>query len=395
MKQVKSNLSGIFMSSSARNKKYDGDKSAFNFSEIQNVIKSKSLQQLMEHESFPIILICFVLGFITIIYIIIASFSTAFILNNNNSDSNISSSLPMHPQYDNELIIEIEEVLSKIMDLRKKGNMKDYEAFLQPTMQIHCLDHLGKSFLNVQALESFHMNLAETISFVSAGNVFTEHEHLMVTSLGGIIDPKNSKESQHIIDTAKACPLLTALHELGATKQSNKANTTEKDGNSDTDSDEKFDQEYSWQNMEEFMNLMYSSISKTGQCLRIAKELSKDNLKIFIMNFYEMADIIGKETAKEEADGAKDLGNYYHDPNSPDYKKYVIGRDGGVYETDKYDDTNDEYIRCPEIERILNDKFMLDDNLSYTNVKIAIDETFDEWYIKMQGKLGLKDKSQD
>eukprot|EP00483_Globobulimina_turgida_P004101 UN04109 len=139
--------------------------------------------------------------------------------------------------------------------------------------------------------------------------------------------------------------------------------------------------------MQEFMDLMYKSVTKSGECLRIAKELSKENIKSFILNFYEMADIIGRETVKEEENGEADLGNYKSDPNSLDYRKYVIGRDGGVYETDKYDDTNDEYLRCSAIEGILNDKFVLDENLSYTNVKIAIDEKFDGWYDKLKQKI--------
>eukprot|EP01083_Nonionella_stella_P221237 790617_1 len=116
------------------------------------------------------------------------------------------------------------------------------------------------------------------------------------------------------------------------------------------DSGEKFDQQYSWQNMQEFMELMFTSITKSGECLRIAKELKKENIKLFILNFYEMADIIGTQTAKEEKEGATDLGLYHADPNSAEYRKYVIGRDGGVYETDKELDNSDEYLHCTGVE---------------------------------------------
>eukprot|EP01083_Nonionella_stella_P063037 163856_1 len=148
--------------------------------------------------------------------------------------------------------------------------MKDYETFLQPTMQKYCLNHLGKKYMNIKALESFHMNIAETISFISAGNTFIEHKSLVVTDLGAIIDPSSSKGSD-----AKTCPLLTALYELGAEKQvhDNKTTKNDKETKDKKDSGEKFDQQYSWQNMQEFMELMFTSITKSGECLRIAKEL--------------------------------------------------------------------------------------------------------------------------
>merc|ERR1712154_594413 len=106
----------------------------------------------MDHDASPMLLICAVLCFIFILYIIIASFASLALT------SNIKESSP-NTQYPRELMIEIEEVLSKLMELRKNGNMKDYEAFLQPTMQKYCLDNLGRSYLDMAALESFHMNL--------------------------------------------------------------------------------------------------------------------------------------------------------------------------------------------------------------------------------------------
>eukprot|EP00483_Globobulimina_turgida_P009988 UN10007 len=84
IKKVKSNLSGLFLSNSSRNKKYDGAKSGMSslaFSEIHVAIKNKSLEKLMEHESAPIILVCAILAFIAILYIIIAAFSSAFVIN--------------------------------------------------------------------------------------------------------------------------------------------------------------------------------------------------------------------------------------------------------------------------------------------------------------------------
>jgi len=364
--QVKSTVGSIFLSNSARNKKYDGERvNSFDFSEIQKAIKSKSFQELLDHELFPIILVTAVLCFIIFLYIIIAVFSSSFIFS-----SELSNNL-----------IEVEEILSKLMQLRKNGNMKEYEEFLQPSMQKYCLNDLGSSYFDTPALESFHMNLAETISFIARGGKFTEHNELAVNQMGGIIDPSNSKDSTVINQNTKSCPLLTALYELGAAKKSNtKTEKTENKDEENDDGDDRFDQRYSWTNMEEFMQLISRSLSGSGECLRVARELNKDKLKVFILNFYEMADIIGRATEKEEAAGDYSYNDFVVDPTSKDYKKYVIGRDGGIYETDKYDVESDEYLKCRSFEMILNDKFVLDENLSYTNVKIAMDETFDDWY---------------
>lgn len=69
--------------------------------------------------------------------------------------------------------------------------------------------------------------------------------------MGGIIDPSNSKEQAVINQNTKSCPLLAALYDLGAAKTSD--TITEKTENKDddkSDSDDRFDQRYSWTNME-------------------------------------------------------------------------------------------------------------------------------------------------
>ena len=96
-----------------------------------------------------------------------------------------------------------------------------------------------------------------------------------------------------------------------------------------------------------------------------------------------MADIIGRQTEKDENEGKYVDPDYHNDPTSNDWRKYVIGKDGSIYETNEYKDGN-EYIHCNKVEEILNDKFVLDENLSYTNIKIAIDDKYDEWYKKIK-----------
>merc|ERR1712154_222203 len=272
------------------------------------------------------------------------------------------------------------------------GNMKIYESFLTPAMDKYCLNWLAEFhgfYLDTAALESFHMNLASIVSFVASGRPFTNHTKLYVTKNGGIIDPSNSKEPQYIIDTAKPCPLLTELYSLRATKNASNTNKG-KMVNGDTDSRDKFDKKFSWKNIDEFMEVMTVDLFMSdSKCMQIPRELEKETLKTFIFNFYEMLALIGRDTEKqanEDPTGEKDKEFYLFrpDPNSTDYKKYVVGRDGGIYQTEKYDDK--EYFHCFAIELILNDKLFLDENLSFTNVKIGIDHKFDEWW---ESKLRL------
>eukprot|EP00486_Rosalina_sp_Unknown_P001262 CAMPEP_0201566548 /NCGR_PEP_ID=MMETSP0190_2-20130828/6377_1 /ASSEMBLY_ACC=CAM_ASM_000263 /TAXON_ID=37353 /ORGANISM="Rosalina sp." /LENGTH=395 /DNA_ID=CAMNT_0047985399 /DNA_START=116 /DNA_END=1300 /DNA_ORIENTATION=+ len=395
---MRSTFTGVFLSNSAKHKKFDGSKQSFDFDYADlkdQLMNIKSWNDYTESDLHPYGLICSILSCIGITYMILAGLSSIFL--SSGIDTNITLPIPTNP----DLIIEIEEVLGKLIDLRKNGNMKEYEAFLSPSMEKYCLHHLGNTYLNLPSLESFHMNVADMISFIARGNKFTEHTSLGVNQMGGIIDPSNGRPGNHheanweSVSTvnSKPCPLLDALYQLGAadkktytvnveTKPDTVDINTEKKWE-DTDYETRFDQRYSWKNMEEFLDLVFQTVSGSGECLRIAKELSKDNMKSFILNFYEMADLIGREIEKERESGElsdEELDAYRVDPKSNNFRKYVIGREGTIYETDVYDNSdNDEYLKCQAVELVLNDKFVLDENLSYTNVKIAIDEKFNEW----------------
>eukprot|EP01083_Nonionella_stella_P304096 1055253_1 len=175
-KQVRSNFDNFFLSNSARNKKFDdSNKTSFDFSEIKDAIKYGSWEQLLESDSAPAVIICAVITFITILYLIIGLCTRSYVQNYEKPAI----------EYNNNLTIEIEEVLSKLMDLRKTGNMNEYEAFLQPTMKKYCLDHLEAAYLDTEAMESFHMNLAETVSFITQGGAFKQHKSLKLTKSGG------------------------------------------------------------------------------------------------------------------------------------------------------------------------------------------------------------------
>ena len=194
----------------------------------------------------------------------------------------------------------------------------------------------------------------------------------------------------------KSCRLLDALYALGATDKKTfdvnaETDTVEITKDKDSDFDTRFDQRYSWKNMEEFLDLVFKTITDSGECLRIPKELNKENMKSFILNFYEMADLIGRNIEKETKNGdisEEEVNSYKVNSKSKDFRKYVIGREGTIYETDVYDNSDaDEYLKCSAMELVLNDKFVLDDNLTYTNIKIAIDEKFNDWYDKLLKKI--------
>merc|ERR1712130_729017 len=190
-------------------------------------------------------------------------------------------------------------------------------------------------------LESFHMNLASIVSFVDSGRPFTNHTSLYVTKNGGIIDPSNSKEPQYIIDTAKPCPLLSELYSLSATQNASNKNKGKK-VNVDTDSRDKFDKKFNWRNINEFMDVMTVDLFMSdSKCMQIPRELEKETLKTFIFNLYEMLALAGRDTEKQanvDPTEKKEMIQFYEFgpvPDSPDYKKYVIGRDGGIYQTEE------------------------------------------------------------
>eukprot|EP00484_Ammonia_sp_Unknown_P007582 CAMPEP_0197072180 /NCGR_PEP_ID=MMETSP1384-20130603/209966_1 /TAXON_ID=29189 /ORGANISM="Ammonia sp." /LENGTH=447 /DNA_ID=CAMNT_0042510995 /DNA_START=82 /DNA_END=1425 /DNA_ORIENTATION=- len=434
MNHVQAGFGSLFLSRSARNKKFENRysrKKAFDFFEIHQALQSKSFVDFLESEASPYILICVVLCAIVLLYVVIAVISSLFVFSSAvDSEATVSA-----PAINATLNIEIGENVEKLFELKRSGSMKEYEAFILPVMQKFCLQHLDANFLDTQALESFHMNLAEMVAFVARGSKFTDHKTLKVTYLGGIIDPANSEEPAAVKNSAKSCPLLDAVYKAGSTdsvagtpntgdadgknssvdssdkfdnpanseepsavKNSAKScplldavykagstdsvagtpNTGDADGkNSSVDSSDKFDKKYSWKNMKELFELILRDMSSSQKCIKAAREVPKEGIKQLFMSFYEMADVIGKATAKLPP--SAELYYFVPDRKSPDYKKYMIGKDGGIYEVEKYED-HDELYECEKLEYTLNDKFVLDENLSYTNVKIALDDGFDNWY---------------
>ena len=164
--QMKTTFSGVFLSNSAKHKKFDGSKQTFDFDFAdlkEQLVNIKSWKDYTESDLHPFGLICSILLCIGITYMILAGLSALFLTSA--IDPNITLSTPTDPN----LIIEIEEVLGKLINLRKEGNMKEYEAFLSPSMDKYCLKQLGNRYLSLRSLESFHMNLAQIISFIARG----------------------------------------------------------------------------------------------------------------------------------------------------------------------------------------------------------------------------------
>merc|ERR1719204_157333 len=136
------------------------------------------------------------------------------LLTRQTSSSLSPASTPSGFHYEREMMIEIEDVVSKLIRLRKSGNMREYEDFLQPVMRKYCVDHLSKSYFAGHGAESFHMNVAKTISFLSQGGTFTEHSGLEVTVLCGIVNVNSARDEAQ--PPQRSCPLLSGLYELGA-----------------------------------------------------------------------------------------------------------------------------------------------------------------------------------
>lgn len=231
------------------------------------------------------------------------------------------------------------------------------------------------------------MNVADTINFISQGGKFTEHSGLAVTALGGIVNSGSGSALSSL-----PCPLLSGLYELGAPnalRESDLGHSADAADSFEADSEGRFDAQFSWKNMEELMAMIGYELGMDGECASMAKGMDEQSMRTFVLNFYQMTDIIGHEWAQrlkeeDEAGIDNDYRGYRPDPESADYKKYLFSTDGEIYETSDYaHDDGREHFRCRGIETILNDIFILDENLSYTNVKIAIEELFPAWYSKL------------
>ena len=158
---------GATRNSRWNSKKYDDrhdNPLSFDFNSVSKV----QLSQILDHKYSPYILIGVVVTIIFLIYLIIAAVATIF-LTRQTAFILSPSSIATGSQYEGELMIEIEEVVSKLIRIRKSGNMRAYEDFLQPVMHQYCIDHLSKSYFAGHGAESFHMNVADTVGFLSRG----------------------------------------------------------------------------------------------------------------------------------------------------------------------------------------------------------------------------------
>ena len=65
-------------------------------------------------------------------------------------------------------LLEVDEIVDKLIQIRKSGKMMEFEDTLSLVIPKYCLSHI-KTPLNVKAEESFHLNTAEMIKFIANG----------------------------------------------------------------------------------------------------------------------------------------------------------------------------------------------------------------------------------
>ena len=126
-----------------------------------------------------------------------------------------------------------------------------------------------------------------------------------------------------------------------------------------------------------------------SKCTFILKEFKAETVRTLLLNWSELVEVIGSQTQEEYPNGIdQDLWeSFVPDPESIDFNKYIVGRDGGIYRTENYDEIDDGYLWCEGIEYFLNTKFILVDGYTYTAIKIGIEETFEQWYEEVSSAL--------
>lgn len=161
----------IYLSREALLKKRDSNKAGsrltFNFKELCRVT---SWKQFISSHSAPMTVL------IIILFMIMSTIgcyeSYQWILRRNWQAQNEDPMELYKPiNYDRKLMMEVEQVLVKAMQLDHKGSVKEYSVFLESTMEKYCMKSLEERGYTMDAFgnENFHLNLRGAIHFVGSG----------------------------------------------------------------------------------------------------------------------------------------------------------------------------------------------------------------------------------
>lgn len=364
-------------------KDYFKDKSPIEYwaKELSSLWASESMTDFMDHRlSLPVTCVscigiyCFAVTFLCWV------FASGELIEPTISHRNATISPP--PKHDKLFYRTVDQTMGKLLELRSSGDVKAFDHLLDTAMHDFCIKQLGRYYLDTIALDSFHLNLAESILFVAEGNEFTAHESMTVTPFGGIVDPFDVDSNEK---GSKSCPLVDALFQRGsAEKKEGHPHAIEAE---EEDRGCKFDQRFDFKFINNFLDVATHHLTKPdlypdSKCTFILETFSKETVRSLLLNWAELVDVIGSETEEEypRGEGQDEWESFVPDPESSEFKKYIVGRDGGIYRTDNYDEIDDGFLWCEALEYFLNTKFILVDGYSYTAIKIGIEERFDQWY---------------
>ena len=127
LERIGESISSVFVSETERNKKHDAAKWAYSIDSV--------LEKILQHEQAWIILVVLIIALILILFLLFAALISAVFGGNGSLDA--PSNL-INVEYDHQLLEEVDEVVIKLLDYRKRGNMKEYEDFLNPMMRKYC-----------------------------------------------------------------------------------------------------------------------------------------------------------------------------------------------------------------------------------------------------------------
>jgi len=281
--------------------------------------------------------------------------------------------------YDREQMMEVEQVLTRAMQLDHDGGVTEYRIFLDSQMERYCTKPLEERGFKLGQLgeENFHLNLRRSIHFVAVGGIFEKHKMLAVQTNGSIIDPWDPVVNPR--HDAQPCPLLTALWEMGAPSAESRARVHKFWKHRPKDSIHAFDHRVGKYYVKEFYNLATTYLLE-GDCKAMTMRMPKDTLKGFLMKWIDILEQNAGNRPK-----AKGLPERISDEEST--VKYVIDRvDGAIWLKDETEGalSDRDYFWCDGLRSAMNylwwDHGALTEGFSFDLSRIHIRSHFNQWY---------------
>jgi len=213
----------------------------------------------------------------------------------------------------------------------------------EPVFNTYCVNEIGYKYFNKNGIESFHMNTASMIKYLSNDRYFKNENSFKITRDGKIINTEYSKIKIYNPKSLRECSLINELHKIGYNNGKNSKTVS-------------FDGTYNWKNVGAYIAVMENIIDKI--CPQLNQRLDYESQKNLVINFYTECERIAMNPVE------------HHERDT-----FVVDLKGDIYSIDgSYDKTM--YTQCQWITHTLNNIPEMEEGFSVTNVEIAVQASF-------------------